>query len=168
MTAALFIALMLQQAAPAGVVWSDAPPPPTKMQAEVAAPALPDWALADPYAWERAQCSPLVRKDASMEACQTRVRADLAANLGDQLPAELRPSAALENCAPGAAADAYAVQCAPRPITGGAPPPMREQVCDPRPQRQPGGGLAFNSECRPAAGDRREPDGLRIRLSGER
>jgi hypothetical protein len=35
------------------------------------------------------------------------------------------------------------------------------------PQRTPSGAIAFNSECRPAAGETRETEGLRIRLGGD-
>ena len=167
MTTALFFALVLQQAAP-GVVWSDDPPAPVE-EVAVAAPVpnLPAHALADPYGWERSQCSPFIRKDEPLEHCQARVRAALAAVLGDRLPEGLRPSAALENCTPGTAANGYAMQCGPRPVAAmGAPTPL-EKVCDNRPQRTPSGAIAFNSECRPATGEAREADGLRIRLGGD-
>lgn len=167
MTTALLFALVLQQAAP-GVVWSDDPPAPVEEVAVVAPiPVLPAHALADPYGWERSQCSPFIRKDEPLEHCQARVRVTLAAVMGDRLPDGLRPSAALENCTPGTAANGYAMQCGPRPVAAlGAPTPL-EKVCDNRPQRTPSGAIAFNSECRPAAGEAPEPEGLRIRLGGD-
>ena len=104
MTTALLFALVLQQAAPA-VVWSDDPPAPVEEVAVVApAPVLPAHALADPYGWERSQCSPFIRKDEPLEHCQARVRVTLAAVMGERLPDGLRPSKALENCTPGNAA----------------------------------------------------------------
>lgn len=167
MTTALLFALMLQQTAP-GVVWSDDPPPPVEeVVATAPVPVLPAHALADPYGWERSQCSPFIRKDEPLEHCQARVRVTLAAVMGDRLPDGLRPSAALENCTPGTAANGYAMQCGPRPVAAlGTPTPL-EKVCDNRPQRTPSGAIAFNSECRPAAGEAREPEGLRIRLGGD-
>ena len=67
MLTALAVALMLQQAA--GMISWDLPIE-SDPNAPVATPAappvvLPDWALADPFAWERSQCSPIIRKDAS-------------------------------------------------------------------------------------------------------
>ena len=167
MTTALLFALVLQQAAPA-VVWSDDPPAPVEAP-PVAAPApnLPAHALADPSGWERSQCSPFIRKDEPLEHCQARVRVTLAAAMGDRLPDGLKPSAALENCTPGSAANGYAMQCGPRPVAALGAPPPRERVCDNRPQRTSSGALAFNSECRPAPGDVRAQDGLRIRLGGD-
>lgn len=78
MTMVLLFALVLQQAAP-GVVWSDDPPAPIE-ETVVAAPVpvLPAEALADPYGWERSQCSPFIRKDEPLEHCQARVRVTLA------------------------------------------------------------------------------------------
>ena len=167
MTTALLLALALQQAAPA-VVWSDDPPVPVEEPAPATpVPNLPALALADPYGWERSQCSPFIRKDEPLEHCQARVRVALAAVLGDRLPDGLRPSAALENCTPGTAANGYAMQCGPRPVAAmGAPTPL-ERVCDNRPQRAASGAIAFNSECRPEPGEAHEPEGLRIRLGGD-
>jgi hypothetical protein len=166
MTTALLFALMLQQAA-ANVVWSDDPPVVAQEVAVAAAPVpdLPAHALADPYGWERSQCSPFIRKDEPLEHCQARVRVTLAAAMGDRLPEGLRPSAALENCTPGTAANGYAMQCGPRPVAAlGAPPPL-EKVCDNRPQRTPSGAIAFNSECRPTTSEKTgEVAALRFRL----
>ena len=166
MMTALLFALMLQQAAPA-VVWSDDPPAPVETVAAAPVPVLPAHALADPFGWERSQCSPFIRRDEPLEHCQARVRVTLAAVLGDRLPDGLRPSAALENCTAGTAANGYAMQCGPRPVAAfGAPAPL-EKVCDSRPQRTPSGALAFNNDCRPAPGEVRETEGLRIRLGGD-
>ena len=167
MTTALLFALALQQAAP-GVVWSDDPPAPAeKVVAAAPVPVLPAHAMTDPYGWERSQCSPFIRKDEPLEHCQARVRVTLAAAMGDRLPEGLRPSKALENCTPGTATNGYAMQCGPRPVAALGAPPPRERVCDSRPQRTASGALAFNSECRPAAGEAHEPEGLRIRLGGD-
>lgn len=167
MTTALLFALVLQQAAP-GVVWSDDPPAPVEEVAVTApVPVLPAHALADPYGWERSQCSPFIRKDEPLEHCQARVRVTLAAAMGDRLPDGLRPSKALENCTPGNAANGYAMQCGPRPVAALGAPPPQDKVCDSRPQRTPSGAIAFNSECRPAPGEARAQDGLRIRLGGD-
>ena len=167
MTTALLFALTLQHTAP-GVVWSDDPPPPVEEVAVATpVPVLPAHALADPYGWERSQCSPFIRKDEPLEHCQSRVRVTLAAVMGDRLPDGLRPSAALENCTPGTAANGYAMQCGPRPVAAqGAPAPL-EKVCDSRPQRTPSGAIAFNSECRPATGEARQTEGLTLRLFGD-
>lgn len=75
MLTAFALALVLQQA----VVWEEPAqivepePAPIVAAAQV---ELPDWAIADPFSWERSQCSPLVRGDVPLEICQTRVRAD--------------------------------------------------------------------------------------------
>ncbi|MES2835498.1 MAG: hypothetical protein V4707_12410 [Pseudomonadota bacterium] len=90
MPVALLIAALMQDpngAAAGTIAWSE-PAPVVEAPAVAPPPPLPAWALADPFGWERAQCSPMIRKDATLEACQARVRTDLAANLGD---ACLRP-----------------------------------------------------------------------------
>lgn len=163
MSAALLIAALLQDpnsAAAAGTIaWSE--PAPVVEAAPVAPPPpLPAWALADPFAWERAQCSPLIRKDATMEACQARVRTDLAANLGDALPAALRP-AAVQECR--RTEGGYAVDCGAPERPGRSEPVLREQDCGTRMVRQREGGAAFTSDCRPVTGEERD-QGLRIRL----
>lgn len=92
---AIVFAAILQQAASGQVVWQTPPPPipaaaPSAPTADL--PPLPDFARADPYGYERAECSPLIRKaEESMEACQARVRMTLAAHLGDALPAGMAP-----------------------------------------------------------------------------
>ena len=166
MLTAVFAALILQQSAPAQTVVWDTPPEPAPVAAASppTTPTLPDWALADPFAWERSQCSPLMRREPTMEVCQARVRAELAANLGDALPPALAPSGTPEPCAP-TAGDDYAVQCGTPPRAAVAAASPREQVCDTRPQRQPNGGVVWASECRPASGEARK-DGLSFRLFG--
>lgn len=69
MLAAVFASvLMMQQAASGQVVWNAPPPAPTEAPT-VAAPSIPDWARADPFGYERSECSPLIRKaDETMEA----------------------------------------------------------------------------------------------------
>jgi len=165
---AVVFAVMLQQAATGQVVW-ETPAPPTPAAAVAAAeiPTIPDSARADPYGYERSECSPLIRKaEESMEACQARVRIALAANLGDALPAGLAPAGAPDECRQEAAGDRYALQCgAPgRPDRPAAA--LEERTCETRPRVQAQGGVAWTEECRPASG-RREDDGLRIRLGGE-
>lgn len=163
LTAAVLSALLLQQAATGQVVWST-PVEPVTAVAAAPAPPIPDWARADPFGYERSECSPLIRAATeSMEACQTRVRFALAANLGDSLPEGLRPTGSLDNCRQEAAGDRYAVQCgAPsrpdRPATA-----MQERVCESRPQARAQGGVAWTEECRPASGQREE-GGLKINL----
>ena len=169
MLAALLSALILQQAAPAAsdqVVWNT--PAPADAGAETPPPPpIPDWARADPYGYERSECSPMIRnKDETLEACQSRVRLALAANLGDALPAGMAGGSAADNCRQEAAGDRYAMQCGTpeRRTTGvGAP---EERICETRPRAQPQGGVAWTEECRPASGRREEEDGLRIRLGG--
>ncbi|CAL1692546.1 hypothetical protein MMB232_02720 [Brevundimonas subvibrioides] len=159
MLTALMMATMLQQAAP---VW-DTPRAEPAAVAEMAAPPpdLPAWALADPFGWERSQCSPLLRKDASMEACQARVRRDLSAALGDRLPAGLQPPGEPVPClATPDDTGAYPVQCGlPERRTAQAVTP-RIAECRSRPTRQ-GGSVAFVTECEPEAGETR---GLTFRL----
>lgn len=168
MLAAIF-ALMLQQAAAGQMGWSEAPPsPPVTAVAAPATHNLPDWARADPFGYERSECSPMIRKaDETQEACQARVRVELASDLGDALPAALRPAAAPDSCRQEAAGDRYAVQCG-APTRNSAPTvALEEQTCESRPQVQPRGGVAWTQDCRPASGVRTGPDGLSIRLGGK-
>lgn len=159
----LVSALLLQQPPPP-IVWSapvEAPPvapaPPP--------PSLPDWAGADPFGYERSECSPLIRRaDEIQDACQARVRISLAAHLGDALPEALRPVGAASDCRQTAAGDRYALQCGTparpdRPLAA-----SQERSCETRPQAQPGGGVVWQETCRPA--DSRAPtdDGLRVRI----
>jgi len=164
---ATVFAVMLQQAAPAAtgqVVW-EGPVPPPVTAAPIEIPTIPDSARADPYGYERAECSPLIRKASeTMEACQARVRIALAANLGDALPPGLAPVGAPDECRLAAAGDRYALQCgAPdRPARAEVRP--QERTCESRPQARPQGGVAWTEECRPADGQAPTQGGLRINL----
>ena len=61
-----------------------------------AAPLLPEEARADPFGYERAECSPLTRsRTETLETCQLRVRRTLTAVLGDAVPDALKPGADL-------------------------------------------------------------------------
>lgn len=165
MPVVLLIALLIQDpngAAAAGTITWNQPAPVVAEAPAAPPPVLPAWALADPFGWERAQCSPLIRKDATLEACQARVRTDLAANLGDALPATLRPPA-VQECR--RSEDGYAVDCGAPARPDRPSPALREQDCGTRMVRQREGGAAFTSDCRPVAGEERD-EGLRIRLGG--
>lgn len=167
MLIAALLVLSLQQAG-APIVWAEPAAEAVTAPPVVApAPSLPEWALADPFAWERSQCSPLVRRDEPLPICQQRVRSDLAANLGDALPTGLQPAPLIEGCAsvPGEGG-AYGVSCGPRarpdrPLTASV-----EQVCETRPQRQ-GRSVAWTEVCRPASGQAAKDEGLRIKLFGD-
>lgn len=168
MLTAVVAALMLQQAA--GMI-SWGPPIEPDPNAPVAAPAapavvLPDWALADPFAWERSQCSPIIRKDVSMEMCQARVRTDLAATLGDRLPAALAPSG-IEGCRQVTnPAGGYVLTCAPvRREMSASTAPVAE-ICEQRPTATGGGGVSFERRCTPATGPVAK-DGLTFRRGGD-
>ncbi|MDP3656911.1 MAG: hypothetical protein Q8R45_08110 [Brevundimonas sp.] len=168
---AVVFAMMLQQAVPAAsgqVVWETAAPvQPAAVVAAVDVPAIPDSARADPYGYERGECSPLIRRaDESMEACQTRVRVILAAHLGAALPAGLAPAGAPDACRQEAAGDRYALQCGAAPRADRPTAALEERSCETRPRAQPQGGVAWTEECRPASGAR-EDDGLRVRLGGK-
>lgn len=159
MLTVLILATMLQQAVP---VWEASRAEPSST-ADIAAPIpdLPAWALADPFAWERSQCSPLLRKDASLETCQARVRGELSAALGDRLPAGLQPPGEPVPClATPDDTGAYPVQCGlPERRTAQTVTP-RIAECRSRPTRQ-GGSVAFVTECEPEAGETR---GLTFRV----
>ncbi|SDQ41346.1 hypothetical protein [Brevundimonas sp. 374] len=164
MIAAAFALLILQQAAPT-VVW-DAPAP----EAVVETPTppfehnVPAWGLADPFGFERARCSPLVRGQQSMAECQTEVREQLAIAMGSDLPEALRPSGMAGDCQmirASAAGSDYAVQCGAQSRTAAAPSSLREMDCRPRPVE---GG--FSSECRPVDGA--DKKGLSLTLWGDK
>lgn len=162
MLTALALALMLQQA----VVWeTPAPvveaPPPEVLAAPVT--TLPDWAVADPFAWERSQCNPMIRGETPLDVCQARVRGELSAALGDRLPAGLRPAGEPVPClaTPGDNGG-YAVQCGVPERQAAATVTPRIQDCRPRPQRQ-GGSVAFVTDCR---ADDDKSEGLSFRLFG--
>jgi hypothetical protein len=170
--ASLVAALMLQQAA--GMIsWNPPPAPDPNAPVEAASPALaapattiPEWGLADPFSWERSQCSPIIRKDSSMELCQARVRTDLAAALGDKLPAALQPSG-VEGCRQVSnGAGGYELTCAPvrRELTSSAAPVA--EVCEERPSATGSGGVNFERRCTPATGPAPK-DGLTFKLGGD-
>ena len=164
---ALVAAVVLQQAASGQVVWQT-PAAPEPVAVPIAAPPIPDWARADPYGYERSECSPLLRAASeSLEACQARVRSALAANLGDALPAGLAPAGAPDSCRQEAAGDRYALQCGAPSRSGPATSAMVEQTCETRPRVQPQGGVAWSEECRPADGSKPAEEGLSIRLGGD-
>ena len=169
MLAAVAAALVLQQAATGQVVWQTPPPPePVTAEAAAAIPTVPDWARADPYGYERSECSPLIRSASeSMEACQGRVRAALAANLGNDLPIGLAAGGAAEDCRQEAAGDRYALQCGAPSRSGPATSRLVEQTCETRPRAQGQGGVAWTEECRPTDGSKPPEEGLRFRLGGD-
>ena len=162
MLTALALALALQQA----VVW-ETPAPVVEAapsEARAAVTTLPDWAMADPFAWERSQCSPLVSRE-PLDVCQTRVRAELSAALGDRLPAGLRPAGDPVPCLATPGDDGkYPIQCGVPERQAAATVTPRIQDCRPRPQRQ-GGSVAFVTDCR---ADDESSRGLSINLLGGR
>ncbi len=163
---AMVFAVILQQAAAGQVVWETPPAPPPPAPVEV--PAIPDSARADPYGYERSECSPLIRKASeTLEACQGRVRAALAANLGAALPPGLAPQSMADQCRQEAAGDRYALQCGAPERAARASAPLEERTCETRPRAQPQGGVVWTEECRPADGRAPTQDGLRIRLGGD-
>ena len=160
MLTAFALTLVLQQA----VVWETPAPPAGVEPVERPAPIsdLPPWALADPFGWERSQCSPLVTRE-PLDVCQTRVRADLSAALGDRLPPGLRPAGEPVPCLATPGDDGkYPVQCgAPERQAAAAVTPTIPN-CRPRAQRQ-GGSVAFTTDCR---SDGADAGGLTVRLGG--
>lgn len=165
---ALVAAVILQQAATGQVVWQAPAPPEPVIAQPPAPPSIPDWARADPYGYERSECSPLMRKaNESLEACQARVRAALALDLGDALPAGLAGSDPAENCRQEAAGDRYALQCGAPGRSGISAPRLVDRTCETRPRAQREGGVVWTEECRPADGSKPPEEGLRIRLGGE-
>ena len=161
MLTAFALVMVLQQA----VVWETPGPAPEAEPVEIAAPAsdLPTWALADPFAWERSQCSPLVSRE-PLDVCQARVRVELSAALGDQLPAGLRPTGEPVPCLATPGDDgAYPVQCGVPERQAAATVTPTIPDCRPRAERQ-GGSVAFVTDCRADdAGSR----GLSINLFGK-
>ncbi len=166
MIAAAFTLLLLQQTAPT-VVWdapatapATAPAPPEP----AASHSVPAWGLADPFGFERARCSPLVRGETPMQTCQAEVRAQLALAMGPNLPEALRPSGMAGDCQmmqASAGGSAYAVQCGPQSRPTNAPSGLQEMDCRPRPTQ---GG--FTSECRPVDGA--DKKGLSLTLWGDK
>lgn len=167
MFVAALAALLLQQT-PGGVVWDPQPDLPVEAeQAPEKATALPAWAIADPFAWERSQCSSLVRGAVSLGACQARVRTELAANLGDALPDALKPTGLEGECLPtDNPATGFAVSCAPQRRERAVASAPQERVCENRPQRTSNGVVSWVETCRPAGGSTDTGDGLRLTLFG--
>ena len=165
---ALVAAVILQQAATGQVVWqTPAPPEPVVVETPAAVPTIPDWARADPYGYERSECSPLMRRaNEGLEACQARVRAALALDLGADLPAGLAATNAADRCRQAAAGDRYALQCTPRDLTVPAGPDMRARECTTRPRASREGGMTFEETCT-VGGEEVRDEGLRIRLGGD-
>jgi hypothetical protein len=155
--------LLVQQVAPS-ITWQDAAP--VEPAAPVAAIDLPDWARADPFAYERARCSPLVRGETPLETCQAETRFILARALGDTLPAALRPTGAPDDCQmmrEASGGSAYAIQCGAPPRDAIAAPVLQEQDCRPRPDQRGG----FSTACRPTNPARDDEEGLKLKLWGE-
>lgn len=166
MLTAVALAFALQQAASAPVVWETPRATPTPEPVPAAdpakSPALPDWALADPFGWERSQCSPLVSRE-PLAGCQTRVRAELSAALGDRLPAGLRPAGEPVPCLATPGDDGkYPVQCGLPERRAEAVVTPTIQDCRSRPTRQ-GGSVAFVTDCR---SQDQEDAGVSFRLGG--
>ena len=165
---ALVAAVILQQAATGQVVWQTPPPPAPIVPEAPTTPALPDWARADPYGYERSECSPLIRKaNETQEACQARVRAALALDLGADLPPGLAGGDPAENCRQEASGDRYALQCGAPGRAGQTSPRLVERTCETRPRAQSQRGVAWVEECRPADGSPPAEEGLKIRLGGD-
>jgi len=161
MLTAFALAMVLQQT----VVWETPAPTSEAEPVEIAAPVsdLPAWALADPFGWERSQCSPLVSRE-PLDVCQTRVRAELSAAMGDQLPAGLRPAGEPVPCLATPGDDGkYPVQCGAPERQSAATVSPTIPDCRPRAQRQ-GGSVAFVTDCRPEGSESR---GLSINLFGK-
>lgn len=165
---ALFAAVILQQAAAGQAVWQEPAPPAAPSIVETpAAPALPDWARADPYGYERSECSPLMRKaNESLEACQARVRTALALDLGGALPPGMAGADPAERCRQEAAGDRYALQCGAPSRAGVSTPRLVDRTCETRPRAQREGGVLWVEECRPADGSEPPEEGLSFRLGG--
>lgn len=169
---AVVFAVLLQQATPVPaaqgqVVWT------TPITAPVEAPAapppiLPEASRADPYGYERAECSPYVRASSeTLEGCQRRVRTALAAGLGEALPDGLRPSAEPERCRPDPRTGGYALDCnAARTVPAG--PQLTDRRCETRPTASAQGGVIYTETCttgRP--GEQEREGGLRLRLGDD-
>ncbi|MFC5342809.1 hypothetical protein ACETK8_06630 [Brevundimonas staleyi] len=166
MLTALALSLVLQQAAGSAVVWATPAPEPEPVEAVevVAETTLPDWAVADPFGWERSQCNPMIRGETPLETCQARVRSELFAALGDRLPAGLRPPGEPVPCLATPGEDGgYAVQCGAPERQAAAVVTPRIQDCRSRPTRH-GGSVSFTTDCRT---DDQRSEGLSFRLFGK-
>ena len=144
--------------------WSEPTPEVAAPPAEPP-PPIPDSARADPFGYERAQCSPLIRsREEGLEACQIRVRQELAANLGDDVPEGLALERRAPDCTPG--------QSGQRPLECDRPRrespivrPTLAQTCRAVPQRDGNDRVTWREECRNDGPEERE-EGLRLRLFG--
>ena len=168
---AVVFAIILQQAAPNAsapgqVQWTTPIAPPVQAPA-APRPALPEAARADPYGYERAECSPYVRPSSeTLEACQFRIRSALAADLGAGLPDGLKPAADREQCRPDPQTGGFALNCnSARSVPAG--PDLTERRCETRPTRLPQGGVAYTENCTSTRPGEEESQGLRIRLGGD-
>ncbi len=143
------------------IVWSDPTP-----ETPAAPPPLPESALADPYGYERSQCSPFLRDlGESLEACQARVREALSAHLGDALPADLAIQRQAADCRPRLEGQ-RALECdrPRRPAAIVSAPAV--QNCRVIPQRQGDDRVIWNEVCKTDTPRRDNDDGLRLRLFG--
>lgn len=163
------------QAAAGTIVWQPpAEPVPADAAVEAAAgatppapapaPALPDWAMNDPYAWERSQCHPVLRGREAMDQCQMRVRLQLKAALGERLPSGLRPEGVSSCRQVSNGSGGYDLTCAPEQRTVASREAPAPEVCEERPRAVPGGGVTFERTCRPANAPAQ--DGLSFKLFG--
>lgn len=157
------LALLVLQQTDATVVWDTTPPAAAEAPAVKPDHTVPEWGVADPFGYERARCSPLVRGDAPLEVCQAQVRGQLALALGDALPEALRPAGMAGDCQmmrASAGGSAYAVQCGAPSSAPTASRAPKDMDCRPRPVQ---GG--FSSECRPVESP--SDKGLSLRLWGD-
>lgn len=169
---AVVFAILLQQAAPNAsapgqVQWTTPIAPPVQAPA-APRPVLPEGARTDPYGYERAECSPYLRAASeTLEACQFRIRTELAAGLGQALPDGLKPSAEPERCLPDPQTGGFALNCnAGRTVPAG--PQLNDRRCETRPTASAQGGVIYTETC--TSGRPGEPErdsGLRFRLGGD-
>ncbi|MGV9008850.1 hypothetical protein [Brevundimonas sp.] len=168
---AVVFAVLLQQAAPSPgvqgqVLWTTPITPPPEAPA-APRPILPDAARADPYGYERAECSPYVRASSeTLEACQFRIRSVLAASLGEATPDGLRPSAESERCRPDPRTGGFALDCGiTRTVPAG--PDLADRRCETRPTRLPQGGVAYTENCASTRPGESQSQSLSIKLFGD-
>ena len=165
LTAAVFSLLLTPQAATGQVAWGAPVAPPAAAPPPAQGFSLPEQARRDPFGYERAQCHPLIRPtDEPLETCQTRVRVALYADLGDSLPAALRPTGAPDTCRREAAGDRYAVQCGAPSRPDRPALAMEERVCETRPQAREQGGVVWTEDCRTASPRRADDRRLSLRF----
>ena len=160
---------VFQVAASNANVWQVPTEPQAPMEAGQASrppaterPALPTWAVEDPYAWERSQCHPALRGGEAMDHCQVRVRLQLKAELGDRLPVGLQPEAISSCRQTSDGSGGFHLTCAPEARTISMRSAPAAEICEQRPRALPGGGVTFEQTCRPETAPRQE--GLSIPL----